>query len=388
MKKIVLKKEIKYILLYMIAFFFINRFFDYEIFKKIQILKLVYTNFSRLVFIFIIVYWLKSKIYKKDLKLLMLLSVYFVLILGTTIINNGSIRSVIMISYPIIGTILLFSIGVHKNKESLIKAFVWLFYILVIINFLDAILFKDLSSEYSTNYFFLAGKNQLAVSFAVGFSFIKIYYEKNKTKKRRFLLISYLIIISLTAIFSKSGTCIISIALLLGLNYFSFLKKITTPFNIFIGYLIFFIGIIIFQIQNYFKFLIVDILHKDITFTYRTIIWEKALEEIKKFPLFGHGVHQDINYFQVKLFYSGGEFLHNFTAHNQIIQHLYEFGILTTLVLIYIYFFCCFRKNKNKNFIYIFNTIIVIFITCFAEVIGIYAILVMLAFCYYSKEIE
>lgn len=388
MKKVVKKKEIKYILIYMLAIFFINRFFDYEILKKIPNLKLIYTNFSRIVFIFIIVYWLKNKIYKKDINLLILLSIYFILMLGTTIINKGSIRVVFMRIYPILGTVLLFNIGIHKNKESSIKAFTWLFYILVVINFLDAILFKDLSSEYSTMYFFLGGKNQLAVSLAVGFSFIKIYYEKNKTKKRKALLISYLVIIVLTAIVSKSGTCIISIALLFGLNYFNFLKKVTTPFNIFIGYSFFFIGVVIFQIQNYFKFLIVNILHKDITFTYRTIIWKKALEEIKKSPLLGHGLHQDINYFQVKLFYSGREFLHNFSAHNQIIQHLYEVGILTTLVLIFIYFFCCFRKNKAKNFTYIFNTIIVIFMTCFAEAIGIYAILVMLSFCYYSKEIE
>lgn len=388
MKKLTLKKETINILFYIIGIFFINRFFNYEILNKNQILKQIYINFSRLIFLFILGYWLKSKIYKKDLKLLILMSIYFTLILITTIVNNGSIRSIIMVCYPIIGTILLISIGIHKNETSLIIAFAYLFYGLVIINFFDTILFKDTSSQYSTSYYFLGGKNQLAIPFSVGFCFIKIYYEKYRTSKLKFFLINYFIIILLTGIITKSGTCIISLMVLLGLSYFKWLKKILTPLNFFIGYLIFTIGIVIFKIQNYFKFLIVEILHKDITFTRRTIIWEKVLEKIKEKPLFGYGMHVDTDYFQITAIYPEGEVLENLSAHNQILHHLYETGIITTIVLALIYFYCCYNNKNNKNFTCFFNTIVVICITWLTEATGIYAIIFMLTFCYYSKYIK
>ncbi|MCF2639878.1 O-antigen ligase family protein [Fusobacterium varium] len=388
MKKLTLKKETINILFYMIGIFFINRFFNYEILNKNQILQKIYINFSRVIFLFILGYWLKSKIYKKDLKLLILMSIYFILILITTIVNNGSIRSIIMVSYPIIGTILLISIGIHKNEDLLIIAFSWLFYSLIMINFFDTILFKDTSSQYSTSYYFLGGKNQLAIPFSVGFCFIKIYYEKYRTSKLKFFLISYFIIIILTGIIIKSGTCIVSLILLLGLSYFKWLKKILTPFNFFIGYLTLFIGIIIFKIQNYFKFLIVDILHKDITFTRRTIIWEKVLEKIKEKPLLGYGMNIDTNYFQIKAIYPDKEVLENLSAHNQILHHLYETGIITTMVLALIYFYCCYNNKNNKNFIYFFYTIVVICITWLTEATGIYAIIAILTFCYYSNRIR
>lgn len=386
--KIKNKKDCFKILYYIILLFFINRFFQFELFQKCPFFHKIYINFSRISFLIILILWLKNKKNFKDIKLLLLISIYFVLVLMLTILNSGNVRSFIMMSYPIIGTILLICLGIHKNIDLLLESFVYLFYGLIVINFFDAILFKDISSEYSTNYYFIGGKNQLAISFSVGFCFVKIYYEKYRTLKSKFILISYMWFVIMTAIISKSGTCIISVMILIILNYFSFVKKILKPFRFLFGYLIFLYGIIVLKVQNYFKFFIVDILHKDITFTHRTIIWEKALAEIRKSLFLGHGIHKNANYFQIEVVYPNGKFLQEFSAHNQIIQHLYENGVIVILILALLYFFCCRNRIKNKNFIYFFNTIIVILITWLSEAPGIYAMFIMLTFCYHSDYIK
>ena len=382
-------KKYSELLFYIISLFFINRFFQFELFQKISFLQQIYANVSRISFLIILVYFINNRIKKEDIKLLILILIYLFFILLTTVLNNGSIRSFIMMSYPIIGTVLLICIGIRKNVDLLLKSFVYLFYGLIAINFFDAILFKDLSSEYSTNYYFIGGKNQLAISFAIGFCFIKIYYKKWKTKKLKILLISYLCMIIMTSIVSKSGTCIISVMVLIILNYFKFLKRLINPFTFFCGYIALWIGLVILKIQNYFRFFIEGILHKDVTFTYRTVIWEKALKEIKKCPLLGYGMHQDTNYFKIKVIYPNGEFLKNYSGHNQIIQVLYENGIVAVIFFIIFYIICCSgKRTNNTNFIYFFNTVIIIFITWLAEAPGIYAMFVMLTFCYYSRYIK
>lgn len=382
-------KKYSEFLFYIISLFFINRFFQFELFQKISFLQQIYANISRISFLIIVIYFINNRIKKEDIKLLILILIYLFFILLTTVLNNGSIRSFVMISYPIIGTVLLICIGIRQNIDLLLKSFVYLFYGLITINFFDAVLFKDLSSEYSTNYYFIGGKNQLAISFAIGFCFVKIYYEKWKTKKSKIFFISYLCMITITSIISKSGTCIVSIIVLIILNYFKFLKKLINPFTFLCSYIFLWSGIIVFKIQNYFRFFIEDILHKDVTFTYRTVIWEKALREIKKCLLLGYGMHQDTNYFQLETVYPSCKFLKNYSGHNQIIQVLYESGILAIIFLIIFYIVCCFEKRKNNtSFIYFFNTVIIIFITWLAEAPGIYAMIIMLTFCYYSHYIK
>lgn len=83
--------------------------------------------------------------------------------------------------------------------------------------------------------------------------------------------------------------------------------------------ILFFFGIIIFKIQNYFSFIIVDILHKDLTFSGRTKIWDLAIEYIAQKPLLGYGFENimiRINKFGIS------------HIHNMILQLLYQVGII------------------------------------------------------------
>lgn len=388
-----MKKNKKYyfeFIFYFLLIFFISRFFNFEIFGKYPILKNIYKYCSQIFFLVITFCWIrKNSITRKDIKIMGLIIIYIFSMLISTIINNGDIRNIIMISYPLLGIVMLISIALKRNIFIFFKSYAYLFYILVLINLLDSVLFKDLSSQYSTSYFFIGGKNQLAIAFSVGLCFINIYLKGNKNFRARFMLYSYILIIIISSILSKSGTCIISILILILLNNFKILNKFLTPINFCIEYFIFSVGIIYFRIQYYFSFIICDILHKDLTFTHRTDIWEKAIKEILMKPFFGYGTHDNTNYFKILVQFPTEKIFKSYSAHNQIIQNLYEYGFIGLFIFILIYCVCTgFKVKKNRIFDYFFNTIIVIFITWFAEAPGIYAMFVMLILCYYSKDIK
>ena len=56
--------------------------------------------------------------------------------------------------------------------------------------------------------------------------------------------------------------------------------------------LIAFISLVFFRIQNLFSFLIVDVLHKDLTLSSRTFLWDKAIKIIKNNIFIGIGVQK------------------------------------------------------------------------------------------------
>ena len=75
--------------------------------------------------------------------------------------------------------------------------------------------------------------------------------------------------------------------------------------------------IVFFDIQYYFSYIIVDLLHRSLTLTERTVIWNEAIEYIKMSPLFGYGIESGLtvaekigashthNYY-LYLFFTGG----------------------------------------------------------------------------------
>ncbi|MFR3202482.1 MAG: O-antigen ligase family protein [[Clostridium] leptum] len=69
-----------------------------------------------------------------------------------------------------------------------------------------------------------------------------------------------------------------------------FVDKLFNFRNYLILNILLFFVIVIFRMQNLFAFLIEDILHKNLTLTGRTVIWDRTLELIGEKPILGHGV--------------------------------------------------------------------------------------------------
>ena len=100
----------------------------------------------------------------------------------------------------------------------------------------------------------------------------------------------FLAVASTSVFMAWSGACVTgTIIMLIGFVVAIFDIKWFTFKRLFILYLVLFIGIVIFRIQDIFSFFIVDVLHKDLTLTGRVYAWDMALETIRNNLFIGYG---------------------------------------------------------------------------------------------------
>ena len=106
----------------------------------------------------------------------------------------------------------------------------------------------------------------------------------------------------------------------------------------------FFLAIVLFRMQYLFEDIIVNKLHRNLTFTGRTSIWDTTISYIVKNPFLGYGVED----FSTRLVTKG-----IFHAHSTYLNILLEGGIIALIA----YFFLLFsvwkaiKKNKENNII-------------------------------------
>ena len=101
------------------------------------------------------------------------------------------------------------------------------------------------------------------------------------------------------------------------------------------------VGVVFFQIQEKFSWLLSGILQKDISLTGRTEIWDVALAVINKQLWFGYGYTNHGNFVALYDFVTSG--------HSQMIQVLYYGGIVG-LVLFLVLLFSVVRKAIKAHY--------------------------------------
>jgi len=250
------------------------------------------------------------------------------------IIGSGMILSVIIgILLTVVGIIfcdqILNMFGASEATLSYAKAYtnilLFVLTILLTINLGLAIKYPNgitTGKDYlSTPYYFFGTKNQTTPILLLMsmLSFLKVKYTKNKAE----CLCENMIII-LNTFIMKSGTGLVCILLNLILNIFfgkkrlgwyninnkniSILKKIVCCV------IILMIGIVFFDLQKKFSWLIIDILKKDVTLSGRTFLWKKGIYQFFQKPFCGYGYGHKIDL--------------GLYGHNLIIELMVTTGIL------------------------------------------------------------
>lgn len=120
-------------------------------------------------------------------------------------------------------------------------------------------------------------------------------------------------------------------------------KKIMNVYSYIITYITAFLGIIILRIQNWFSFIIVNVLKRDLTFTGRIFIWDYVIEFIKFKPILGYGVENTI------IRYSKTKIWKSFHAHNMFLEILYKTGLIGFIIFLKIISLSANELNKTKN---------------------------------------
>ncbi|MDG0030624.1 O-antigen ligase family protein [Priestia sp. Y58] len=229
-----------------------------------------------------------------------------------------------------------------RNINELIKGLYYLFATVVFLNFFTLLIGGIAVSPdgLSTNYL-LGGKNAIAMTAlpTIPLIYLYSYMIHNKLKAFPFLLI---LICAVSLYLSESGTGIVIsfLAILFVVLPKKYFPSFTTYFW---TYIVAFFTIVVFRLQELlFGDFIINVLHKDMTFTGRTYIWDLVLNLIKKSWLIGYGRGNQI---------ISQHFANLNETHNGLLEIMMYSGILGVLFFLIILLLVGHKLNSNKDHI-------------------------------------
>ncbi len=279
--------------------------------------------------------------YKIDF--LMLLFTQCVTECFSSTINSGTLKIPIM-SFIYLCAIYCFSmyITIEKRFPFFLKDISILFLLLATINLF---LMGSNGVYYKEQWYFLGLENQISFTLLLGlyFNWLNSVYNNDKIT-----LLLYIIVYTASSVIIWSASAMLAVILFLLIKYvplvYQAIKRMPTQVTLIVvvAILLFLVYYTLFGVENSFiKWLVVDILKKDITFTGRTHIWNILLKRVSHKPLFGYGIHKSSDIFIV-----GG---HSLSAHNAFLAHLYSGGIVSMLIITLLFYISVKLINNIKS---------------------------------------
>lgn len=310
-------------------------------------------------------------------KLFILLEGWFFII---TYFNGGSIG----IAYkrlwliPLLASIVdIFS----KQMKILLKSLMLHFELCIYINFLTVIFYPNgFFSRANTAYdatmeWFLGANNNFVIWLFPAMCVVWLCKEYFGNDRRCYLLFGVII---LTELVNGSSTGLVGVILLFLCINFKTVKKIITPIRSVVLAVILFVVIVINRSYYFLEPIIVGILGKDMTFTYRIYIWDNAIKAIGEKPLVGYGLlnNEDV----VSMLGNAGNMILRGAVHChcQILQIIFQGGIIGLLILILIYIISlkkCILNWDSKMAQICAYTVFVYTIMCITEVFEYYPLM-------------
>ena len=335
--KKILKKDINKTLFYiflLVPFFQIPYlYFTYQILDKIYMAYLIVavTIISLIVFI--------KKKYSNIINYVVIL---MLILFISSFDNNINVASCFGLSLKVIGLSLLCDYGTKEDINNFLRAVEIFLTILMLINFITILQYRAGMYMNSTGYienWFLGYKNThiLFIIPCLLASFLKSYLNDDKLHLKNYFLF---ILAFVSTMLVNNSTGLIGLSIISCIFLFKKLTNNTKIFNIYnfiIAHIVLFVSIIILHAQELFSFLIVDILHKDLTFTGRVYIWEKAIRFIKEKQLLGYG---NISFEYNKYIYS---------THNMILGVLHKIGFIGLIVFCILFFLVAKKLYKERH---------------------------------------
>lgn len=296
-------------------------------------------------FIVLLIYIKNMKISKYMIGILLY---EFIVIFSTCINTSGNLNLAILDAISIIGICMILEYELTLKPKRILGILEIVFILLITINFISILKYPNglYATERYKNNWVLGYDNVHIVTFipALMISMINGYFKGDKLTLKFLYLLT---ICSLSVFICWSGNSLV--AIILFDLFIIFKNRIIHNSNIFnyTNYLIvhisLFVSIVILRLQKIFSWLVVDILHKNLTFTGRTYIWDSTLELISRRKVIGYGVETSF----IRTFKLGNK---NAThAHNHILEIVYKSGIIGMIIYMYILYIVGKSLNYYKK---------------------------------------
>lgn len=259
------------------------------------------------------------------------------ILLASTIFHSGSPANIwkcLKYLWPVGAVCMLTETGMRENPWLVIRSQYAMCFFQIAVNTVTVMfclsggLYKGLDGE---RQFWLGNENVFIVTILAGLctGYLDVLH-RGKRIAWDYLLLGVLSWISVLLVWS--ATSIIGMTIFFIMLIFSaFMNrrwKALFQLKLYLGvWAAGFFGITIFRLQFLLKPLIVNVLHKNLTFTKRTVLWDLLLKRFLTSPVWGHGV-ESVNEFSS---YLGGD-AHWVHAHNYILELMIKGGLALVFV--------------------------------------------------------
>lgn len=267
---------------------------------------------------------------------------FFFILIGLTVVNVNDIRNAIYNSVFIWLMLLIMRYYRHR-MEMVIKCFAMAFTVCVWINFVHLVTHPLLwlvdDYKYATGYLFGNNYNQMGCRMMVALASNVLCLRFSRIWLINFIALAVVIVASLAMVGSMTSLSMILVFLLCCLLPTSKLR-LTAVCGLFVVFLLFQIFVVFngrgLENNELAVYIVEDVLKKDLTFTYRTHMWESALNIIEESPIWGWGF-ADADWFKANMsaFAIG--------PHNFILSILIHGGV----ILLSIYVIICGKVVKT-----------------------------------------
>lgn len=265
-------------------------------------------------------------------KIIFYICIFQLILFISTILNKGSYWNFFSRACSIIGLCMITEISMKTNRNQMLKYIYIIMSILVIVNFLTVLAFPNglyflTDIDTNTPRYFLDMDNRFIFVYlpTTVITFLYSLYNYNTIRFRELVIFAIAIF---TLLYKWSVGAMLGMSIYILYFIFIYKKRLSDIFNFYtysiIITLIFF-SIVIFRVQDYFKYFIVDILGKDLSLSGRIYIWDRVQEYIRMKPILGNGIEQ------YKVVRSHILQVH---AHCHILNVLYQSGFLGLITFI------------------------------------------------------
>ena len=323
-----------------ILLFLLIPFFKPDIVTSFPKVNYIFTIWLMISFAIIVAVYMKKF---RISKLTMTYLAYNLVLLISTIKNNGSITKFLSDFLMNLGMIFLIELYLKNDKMKIMKVLSSIFYFLMVLNTISFIIVPEglaVTQYLKTPIYLLGIDNRFSFTYIPGLCVIAIYdfMKNNKITK---LTIIYFMITFITFVYFWSAGALVAESMFFIHYIFIYKLKYKHFTNKYFPIIIVsFLGLVVFRVQNIFRFFIVDILHKDLTFSSRTILWDKAIKIINNNMWLGTGIQK--SEFSIKA-------ISAFHAHSHFLNIMFQSGIIGVIIYIYLIFDAFKKLNEYRK---------------------------------------
>ncbi len=306
-------------------FIFLAIFVKPAFFEQIAILDALINVLRVTVGGFVIgIYFLKNQM--RMSKFIFIMCLFQGSILLSTIVNHASLYR--WFQYAVSCLPIIFMVELNRDyPKDILSSAMLLYELLIYANFITMVVFKNglYSVEGYSQCWILGMKNNFSYHFMPAMAVALLHRRYSGNKIRGNILILTML---LSSLLGRSSTLLIGIFLTIALILLSRTKlvKILNYRNLTILYVIISAGMVIGGWQKYFSFIIVDVLEKDLTLTYRTFMWDRGLKVFLSHPILGVG-KETLEKWTMRIG------LEHTQLHNQLLDYAYVGGSVLLVIV-------------------------------------------------------